>query len=547
MQEIVQHAAEHDITLTAFFKANQEYPQQANDILYQDFPSKFVWDQKAHKWKPRKRGFAIGRMYYTQPTAGEHFYLRLLMTAVKGATSYEHLQTFQGDITPSFREACLTHGLLENDQEWKQCLEEGKSMATGYQLCALFVTILHDCTPSNPVQLWNTYWPHICDDLRYQLQHNNIRINPTNEDVQDYGLYLINQILLSSGKSLEKDWPYMPQITQNWEANLANHLIAEQRRYDAVEQAELSADNQETFNNDQRATFDKIMHAVNNKTGQTFFLHGPGGTGKTFVYNTLCYQIRSQGMIVLCVASSGIAALLLKGGSTSHSCFHIPIIINESSTCSISRGSQCAELLQATHLIIWDEALMQHCHIHEAVNHTLKDVLQSDKPFGGVPVVFGGDFHQILPVIERGSRPQIVGASLQHSVLWQNIKILHLKINMRLNTAVLAEQAFAKWQLEVGKGGHTDESGSIELPNHFKCPENTVASLIDTIYPGISDHAQQLDQYFSERVILSSKNDDVDDLNHSILQKFPGEERVFHSADSVQTMKMQNSCIHQNI
>jgi hypothetical protein len=505
----------------------------ANDVLYQDFPSKFVYDKKAHKWKPRQRGFAIGRMYYAQPTAGERFYLRLLLTAVKGPTSFENLCTFQNIVAPSFREACLARGLLENDQEWLQCLEEAKSMATGRQLRELFVTILRDCAPSDPANLWNTYWPHICDDLRYQLQHNNIRINPTDEDVQDYGLYLINKLLLVAGKSLSQNWPYMPQVTQNWEAELGNRLIQEQRRYDVVEQAELAAHNQDSFNPDQRAVFDEIMHAVNNKTGQTFFLHGPGGTGKTYVYTTLCHQLRSQGKIVLCIASSGIAALLLPGGRTSHSTFQIPLIINESSTCPIARNSNKAELFQNTDLIIWDEALMQHRHIHEAVNHTLKDILDPNRPFGGVPVVFGGDFHQILPVIEKGSRPQVVGACLQRSILWQHIKVLHLKINMRLNTDDVEEREFAKWQLEVGKGGHTDENGNINLPDHFKCPQNTVASLIDSIYPGIYDAAQHSDQYFSERVILASKNDDVDDLNHHILQKFPGEERVFHSADSI--------------
>ena len=297
--------------------------------------------------------------------------------------------------------------------------------------------------------------------MQYQLQHNHIHINPTDEDIHDYGLYLINQILLAGGKSLKDDWPYMPQIQQNWEANLGNCLIAEQQRYDAVEQAELAAQNQDSFNLDQRAVFDEIMHAVNYKTGQTFFLHGPGGTGKTYVYNTLCHQIRSQGMIILCIASSGIAALLLKGGRTSHSAFQIPLKINEASTCSITRDSIRAKLLQETALIIWDEALMQHRHLHEAVNRTLKDIFNPDKPFGGVPVVFSGDFHQILPVIEQGSHPQIVGASLQRSVLWPNIKILHLKINMRLNTDNLEEHNFAKWQLEIGKGGHTDEGGTI--------------------------------------------------------------------------------------
>jgi hypothetical protein len=36
-----------------------------------------------------------------------------------------------------------------------------------------------------------------------------------------------------------------------------------------------------------------------------------------------------------------------------------------------------------------------------------------------------------------------------------------------------------------------------------------------------------------ERTILSARNDDVDELNKALLEKFPGEKTVFHSADSV--------------
>ena len=131
MQDIVQNAAECDTTLTAFFKANREYPELANNLLYQDFPSKFTSQKKTHKWKPRQRGFTIGRLYYVPPTAGERFYLRLLLTTVKGSTSFDDLCTFQGNLAPSFREACLARGILENDQEWQQCLEEAKLNATG--------------------------------------------------------------------------------------------------------------------------------------------------------------------------------------------------------------------------------------------------------------------------------------------------------------------------------------------------------------------------------------------------------------------------------
>ena len=310
-------------------------------------------------------------------------------------------------------------------------------------------------------------------------------------------------------------------------------MIAEQRDYNVDEQSQLATQRIPTLNPAQHSSFDTIVNAVESKSGQAFFLHGPGRTGKTYVYNTLCYFLRGQGKIVLCVASSGIASLLLIGGRTSHSTFKIPIQIHESSTCAIPRNSNLAELISKTDLVIWDEAPMQHRHIHEAVNRTFQDILHSDKPFGGLCIVFGGDFKQILPVIVKGSRPQIVGACMQRSHLWHFVKVLKLTENMRLNTQVEAERNFAKWQLEIGHGKHTDETGNIKLPDHFKCTENTVESLISNIYPGVNDLPHPPDHYFAQRTILTSRNDDVDDINEKMLSEFPGQEKEFLSADSV--------------
>jgi ATP-dependent DNA helicase PIF1 len=120
---------------------------------------------------------------------------------------------------------------------------------------------------------------------------------------------------------------------------------------------------------------------------------------------------------VLCVASSGIAAILLKGSHTSHSHFKIPIPCNESSVCNISKNTHLAELICKTDLVIWDEAPMQNKHIMESVDRTFRDLRSSEKPFGGLTVVFGGDFQQILPVITKGSRAQIVAASMQRSFI----------------------------------------------------------------------------------------------------------------------------------
>jgi hypothetical protein len=72
----------------------------------------------------RKRGFAIGRMYYAHPTLDELYYLRMLLNCVKGATSYKHLQIVDGIEHDTFKNACIAMGLLEDDNKWHQALEE---------------------------------------------------------------------------------------------------------------------------------------------------------------------------------------------------------------------------------------------------------------------------------------------------------------------------------------------------------------------------------------------------------------------------------------
>jgi hypothetical protein len=131
----------------------------------------------------------------------------------------------------------------------------------------------------------------------------------------------------SSGNKGLEHWPTMPQPQQNWDLELGNRLIREQLNYDAEEQTRLADEHIPKLNEEQRKAFDEIVEAVNTKSGQIFFLHGPGGTGKTYIYNTLCCFLHGQHKIIICVASSGIAALLIIGGRTSHSCFKIPINI----------------------------------------------------------------------------------------------------------------------------------------------------------------------------------------------------------------------------
>ena len=82
-------------------------------------------------------------------------------------------------------------------------------------------------------------------------------------------------------------------------------------------------------------------------------------------------------------------------------------------------------------------------------------------------------------------------------------------------------------------GKHTDATAALTLPDHFKCPKNNISSLIKTIYPHIDQPAHLPDHYFAHRTILTSRNDDVDEINKVLLEQFPGQEREFLSADTI--------------
>ena len=130
---------------------------------------KYTFNQKTHRWTIRKRGTVIGRMYFVLPAAGERYFLRLLLTAVRGPKSYEDLRTSDGTLHPTFQAACIARGLLEDDRDWVICFEEATLWQTGKQLRVLFSTALVFSCVSDLKALWEQFCTNICDDLTYRL------------------------------------------------------------------------------------------------------------------------------------------------------------------------------------------------------------------------------------------------------------------------------------------------------------------------------------------------------------------------------------------
>lgn len=235
------------------------------------------------------------------------------------------------------------------------------------------------------------------------------------------------------------------------------------------------------------------------------------------------------------VASSGIASLLLPGGRTAHSKFKIPIPTLESSTCGIDKGSDRAELLKLTKLIIWDEAPMAHKFCFEALDRTLKDIMtgssSSSKNFGGKVVVFGGDFRQILPVIPRGSRSDIIHATINSSYIWDHCQVLRLTKNMRLQQNIQTSndselEQFSKWILNVGDGKLSEPNdgyADIDIPSELLITnfDNPLQAIVQSTYPNLRKNYKD-PQFLQSRAILAGTIETVDAINEYIMELIPG-------------------------
>ncbi|XP_076910528.1 uncharacterized protein LOC143568203 [Bidens hawaiensis] len=216
IEDILNKTTNASSMFTGWFECNKKY-DLAKTLTYAEFPTKYVWKKQGRKWEPRQRGFAIGRVHAVPAAFDEAYYLRILLNKVKGPECFEDIRTVDGVVCETFRDACYKRGLLDNDKEYIEAIEE--------------VTC--------------------------------------------------------------------------------------------------------------------------------FFVYGYGGTRKTYLWKTLSASIRSKRDVVLNVASSGIASLLLDGGRTAHSRFLIPINLTEDSICP-------------------DEAPMIHKHAFEALDRTLNDVINGD-------------------------------------------------------------------------------------------------------------------------------------------------------------------------
>ncbi|CDF41007.1 ATP dpendant DNA helicase [Chondrus crispus] len=469
--------------LTEWFKANEKYPS-ARHIRYHKFPRYFTWKTRTKSWTYDFSGTGanvVGRIYTVSPREGERYFLRLLLTQVPGATSFENLRNIDGEQCTSFRQACLRLGLLADDAEWKHAIRDS-FRSSFVPLSHLFATILAHCQPSDPLSLWNDHLDMFLTDIRNRARRQPIRRQQLRDDhhATSYVLREVQEAL----QTVRSDW-----TLANFGLPLPDDSLPALEQQNEIETPEARAQH-----------------------GRLFFLDAPGGTGKTFVLSAIQDFLRTRRKQVIAVATSAVAAVLLDGGRTSHSVFKIPIPVSAESTCSFSANSDTGRTLQQVDLIIWDEIVMCHRHCIETVDRSLRDLMQTDRPFGGKFLVLAGDFRRILPVVTGGSRGQIVSACVKASPLYRECRFLRLTENMRL-AALRADPAadvealnFPEFLLSVGEGRLQGEQRPewISLPQSVAF-EHTIRNLCLKVFQGIRDN-------HADPAWLTKRNEDTNAL-----------------------------------
>ncbi|KAK7360203.1 hypothetical protein VNO77_02185 [Canavalia gladiata] len=505
----------------AWMGANKKY-DEGRSLTYAEFPTKFVWKQSEHEWTIRKRGFSIGRLHFVPPGSGELYYLRLLLNRARGVQSYRDIRTVNDITYATFKDACYSLGILDDDKEYIDAIKQASHWGTAFFLRKLFVTLLIFNQIERPEIVWNSTCIYLSDDILYRQRQ---------------------KITLS-------EYPIIPQPDIEFVSDFNNRLIMDELQYDKEKLASDHLSFLTKMIDEKMNIYNKIMESVDVGRSKIFFLYGYG-TGKTFLWKSISAGIRSKGDIVLTVASSGITTLLLPGGRTTHSRFAIPIMVNEDSTCNIKQGSSLAELIIRAKLIIWDEAPMTHKYCFEAVDRTFRDIIRFsnphsfNKPFGGKVIVFGGDFRQILPVIPKGSRQDVVHTSINSSYLWEFYEVLTLTKNMRLqngssNTEKEDLSTFSNWILSIGDGSIGDEnedSINVDIPPELIIKDSChpIQCIVESTYPNFLDNVND-PSFFQNCAILAPTNEIVNAVNDYMLSLMSGESRTYLSFDNASNM-----------
>jgi hypothetical protein len=235
------------------------------------------------------------------------------------------------------------------------------------------------------------------------------------------------------------------------------------------------------------------------KMGHNVYLTGAAGAGKTFVLNEYIRFLRGQNVEVGVTASTGIAATHMNG-VTIHSWAGMGIkdSLTDTELRALVKKRHLAKRFNNTKVLIIDEISMLHAHRLDLVDRIARVFKGNFEPFGGMQVIFSGDFFQLPPVSRYGEPPPHF---VNKSHIWNN---------MDLRVCYLHEQ-YRQTDME-----------------HLRILQAIRTDTVDDSVRDSLDRRHNGDIFgMPHHTRLFTHNVDVDSLNQAELVRLEGEERRF--------------------
>lgn len=259
----------------------------------------------------------------------------------------------------------------------------------------------------------------------------------------------------------------------------------------------------ELLNENQKRAYDAIL------AGHSVFITGPGGTGKSHLIRTLYATYKGRtGKTLAVTALTGCAALLLgPWAKTLHSWAGIGLGRGspESVAHSIVTDGRKKKRWRATNCLVIDEVSMLTPHLLEYLDKVGRIVRKCPAaPFGGLQVVFVGDFYQLPPVTKDVALApgQADKTFAFESPLWNEV------VQSMITLTEIKRQADPVFQKILNEARIGELS-----PDSYSALEarKTMDWKRQEIKP----------------TLLFTKNTDVAAINDNQLRKLVGEERTF--------------------
>ena len=431
----------------------------------------------------------------------------------------------------------------------------------------MFVTIALFNIPADPAALFEKFWLFWTDQIvRKAKEESGVTLCnlPIEEDdteetkamkqadhaiLRVLVLLELKRQLYANDKTL-KDI-HLPEPTEEEEATVAHItggvsvIVRDELDFNVAEAAARTEQAKLRFTDEQAAIFDTILTAVKSRQQRLIFIQAAGGCGKTMLINAVLEAVRSLepgGCVALATATTGKAAMHLLKGRTFHSRFKAPLILDEDCRLRIPLGTELAKLVEMARLIVIDEATMLNNMLLEALDVCLRDIMNTDVPFGGKVLVLCGDFRQTLPVIPGASRAGIVSKCLNQHPLWQQFEVMYLTKNMRVNAQSDPKLlAWSEWLQSIGDGV---EGEQVTIPEELgigieadtkKQPMaelDSMKKVIDAVFPNLANNLAD-PEWLTGRSILTSTNKERHRINEVMVGMAPGKEVLLSSADKV--------------